>query len=638
MPGATITSSYLCLRCLRASQHALTRTSTITSPPARSRRCLSASPQLLRSSSTSAQERGHERDAPATIKHQTEAGNGPPSTAPTTATTSTTKKEGEDVEAGAAAAATAAAKEPGAMSRRLEALTEEGLEAGGRGGARRAAAMVEDAGFSEELRQRLEERIAGANFASRYAQPLAQAGLPPGAGKGTRDLAGARPWTGAESVEDASLRMLDDAVRPMKKAVPRNPAVRPPSRVDTGMSAASGRGENRGVRLAEAKERTGLYHLQKDGEGMSEDEREKLRREMRERFQPGARGGPMSVRALEGMANQRIEDAIARGQFKNIPRGRKLERDYNASNPFLDTTEYFMNKIIQKQEIVPPWIEKQQELVTAAARFRNRLRTDWKRHAARMLSSEGGSLEMQIRRAQSYAEAEKLANPRKRKEEKITAVDTEGHLSQITLAGELKVPAAPESHSSSQPPEKITVKATTVGSTDGKAASPRQDAEELIDEFMVENPGPSPPTTTTEGSSSAPRVIPAPYPFRDPAWVNSERSFLELSIKSLNALTRSYNLMAPELAKKPYFSLDRELAAAFADVAPQLPGEIRDRALEPKGKSLGGGAAGRGAGIMDHFGTEQKVNIWDDMRQVYGFRQLWRDLFPKKNKKNKGAE
>lgn len=78
-----------------------------------------------------------------------------------------------------------------------------------------------------------------------------------------------------------------------------------------------------------------------------------------------------------------------------------MERDYNANSPFLDTTEYFMNKIIQKQEIVPPWIEKQQELVKSATVFRSRIRKDWKRHAARVIASKGGGLQEQVRRAGS---------------------------------------------------------------------------------------------------------------------------------------------------------------------------------------------------------------------------------------------
>lgn len=42
-----------------------------------------------------------------------------------------------------------------------------------------------------------------------------------------------------------------------------------------------------------------------------------------------------------------------------------------------------MNGMIKKQDIVPPWIEKQQEVASAAATFRKRLRHDWKRHVAR---------------------------------------------------------------------------------------------------------------------------------------------------------------------------------------------------------------------------------------------------------------
>ena len=103
-----------------------------------------------------------------------------------------------------------------------------------------------------------------------------------------------------------------------------------------------------------------------------------MRKILKERFTAGARPMPGSVQGLAALANERIEDAIARGQFKNIARGKGLnvERDYNANSPFLDTTEYFMNKIIQKQEIVPPWIEKQQELIKAANVFRARLRVD----------------------------------------------------------------------------------------------------------------------------------------------------------------------------------------------------------------------------------------------------------------------
>ena len=60
-------------------------------------------------------------------------------------------------------------KEQGAMSRRLEEMASDNLETGGRS-ARKA---VEEAGFSEELKARLQEKIASASFKSDNASAFA---------------------------------------------------------------------------------------------------------------------------------------------------------------------------------------------------------------------------------------------------------------------------------------------------------------------------------------------------------------------------------------------------------------------------------------------------------------------------------
>lgn len=82
------------------------------------------------------------------------------------------------------------------MSRRLSQMSEESLEEGG-SSARKA---VEEAGFDENLKRRLEERIAGANFKNEYANILAQVELPSSADKMTKAIAGAKAWDGNESV------------------------------------------------------------------------------------------------------------------------------------------------------------------------------------------------------------------------------------------------------------------------------------------------------------------------------------------------------------------------------------------------------------------------------------------------------
>ncbi|KAJ4286398.1 hypothetical protein N0V88_008021 [Collariella sp. IMI 366227] len=287
----------------------------------------------------------------------------------------------------------------------------------------RSNSSIEEAGFSDELKAQMLDRVAGAKFHQEHSSAFSQAGvnsqLPDSAGFGTRAMASAQPWTGQESTEDAVLRMLDDARKPLAPGLRGKSVV--PEPVD--MRISKREVGTAGQRVSSAREKAHAYAgmgFKSEGKGLSDAEREAMRREFKERFQPGARAMPNTVSGLAALANERIEDAIARGQFKNIPRGKGVERDTRADNPFIDTTEYIMNKMIKRQEIVPPWIEKQQELVKAANNFRARLRNDWKRHAARMIASGGGTLEQQMARAAAHARAEEIHNPRRRNSEQIS--------------------------------------------------------------------------------------------------------------------------------------------------------------------------------------------------------------------------
>lgn len=496
----------------------------------------------------------------------------------------------------------------GAMTRRLKELSEESLETGGRS-ARKA---VEEAGFSEDLKRELEKKIADASFRSDNASAFAQVNMPASAGKGTRDIAAAQPWTGTEGVEDASLRMLNDAHKPLRGAS-KTPSVRgPPSKVDTGRPKTK---PGAGARLASARDRSSVYSYMNEQEGLSDEEREKFRREMKARFQPGARAVPASIQGLSSLANERIEDAIARGQFKNLPdRGKKMERDYNANSPFIDTTEYFMNKIIKKQEITPPWIEKQQEVISTANTFRRRLRNDWKRHVSRTIASRGGGLESQMRLAEEYAYAETLENPTKKQLETINTIDDKGHMSQITISGQLKPTPTDDA---TQLEEEIEVMEQTFND-DGSLKPPEDQVKVSTQQpLLTQAPPPQPPRRSNVS------------PFRDPQWEETERSYHNLAIQNLNSLTRSYNLMAPDLAKKPYFSLERELRSCFADVAPEVANAIRERALAPKVKNIE--VIGHTPGsVLEKFSMDKASQVYDERKPQYGFKEFWRDLFASK--------
>ncbi|KAM0339208.1 hypothetical protein ACHAPU_011010 [Fusarium lateritium] len=438
------------------------------------------------------------------------------------------------------------AKELGPMARRLEEATEEALFTGGRAGRQ----AVQDAGFSEELKERLLNKIADANFKSENASALAEASLSSTAGEGTRHIASAQAWMGEENPADTALRMLDDARKPLAPGL-RGKFQPPP--VDMRLQRQPRR--SAGEKVAKARDKVSTYvgmGDQQSKNGMSEEEKKAWRKELRERFEPTARAMPNTITGLAALANERIENAIARGQFKNIPRGTGIERDTRADNPFIDTTEYIMNKMIQRQDMVPPWIEKQQELAKELTTFRSRVRNDWRRFAARMIASRGGSLQEQIRRAEEYAAAEEVHNPIARKK------------------------------------------------ADGEA-------QELKDASPVVG-----------------------RPFRDSDWEKTEAAYHKLSVERLNTLTRSYNLMAPDLAKKPYYSLERELKACFAEVAPTIAREIQNRATGGKARSLGGGKAGKQTGLLEALTGGDNVKIHVEVQEkAYGMREWWRDLWKK---------
>ncbi|KAL2431603.1 hypothetical protein ABEF95_012251 [Exophiala dermatitidis] len=547
--------------------------------------------------------------------------------------------------------ATSNEQEEGAMSRRLAEMAEETIDTGSRSDRR----LIQEAGFSDDLKKQLEERIAQTEFAAQNQRAASVVNMPTAAGKGTQDIAGAQPWTGSESLHDSALRMLDDSHKRLRTPF-RTPAI--PQKVN--LRPAPKKSVSAADRLANARDKTSIYAIAQQHD-MSQDERDKWRKELKDRFSPGARPMPTTLQGLSSLANERIEDAIARGQFKNIPRGKgkNVERDYNANSPFLDTTEYFMNKIIQKQEIVPPWIEKQQELVKAVASFRGRLRNDWRRHAARMISSTGGSVEDQIRRAKGYALAEERVNPRVQKVESLSAISSDGNLTNITVeeriaAGER---AEPEEAVEIRVTEESAQQSETGASTTTATSTAQQDTTHTATplDTEVDTPTPSPIESTSSTTNSAPQqpqprprpsVLPMPYPFRDPIWEKAELAYHSLAVKELNDLTRSYNLMAPKIAQKPYYNLQRELNRCFADVAPTLANAILERSRKPAVKIAVMGH--REGGVLERFGEGigaekyrgHEGRIRDEVEgKGYGFREFWRDLFggPKRQRERGAA-
>jgi len=238
--------------------------------------------------------------------------------------------------------------------------------------------------------------------------------------------------------------------------------------------------------------------------------------------------------------------------------------------------------MMKKQDIKHEWIEKQQEIDTTARRFRSRLRADWRRHAARVISSKGGTLVEQMQRAEAYAAAEK-AHHQVRHIKRITANEDVNHFSQISMSGELK------------------------GALEGTVTDDRT-LQATDDDLKMQ-------------------II----PFRDNDWEVAEQPYHIQLVKSLNDMVRSYNLIAPQPSKRVYFSLKRELEGCFADEAPLIGGEIHRRAMQPKASyQVRSSSAAASVPFLKSL-DENPAKIYDENIEAkgYGMREFWKDLWGK---------
>ncbi|GAO48848.1 hypothetical protein SAICODRAFT_24994 [Saitoella complicata NRRL Y-17804] len=319
-------------------------------------------------------------------------------------------------------------EEPSALQRRFEALAETAAPTKLDPMAGPAAYQPVDSpdsskpadelesGLTKEDLARLEQLVLDASFKNEHAGAFAQVTIPSSADKLTRQIAADRPWTGEESQADAVLRMLTDSHKPlrMRGVAPKiqdptfvggrvgSEPLQPP----TGMSK-----RKTGHRLLAAKEGVLEYTLDKE---TGTDARKKKRgpghSSLAEKLSPGFEGGAAaSIGGLRTLADSRIEAAIARGEFAKLPgRGKPAVHDNLASSPFIDNTEYFLNRIIQRQGALPPWIEAQVELEERIEQFRAGLRDEWQRRVVRQIAFHGKSVDEQVARAEAYAESERL--------------------------------------------------------------------------------------------------------------------------------------------------------------------------------------------------------------------------------------
>ena len=202
-----------------------------------------------------------------------------------------------------------------------------------------------------------------------------------------------KPWDGDEPVDHSVLRMIMDKYRhplrvegaakrnlpqPQSSYTPPAPPKEEKSSQKKKVERESKQREIKQTRIVHAKDAAFHYAFEKkyptptSSQGPTkkdidwEDwETEKV---------------PRSINDMGLLSDEVIRSARARGEFNDLPgRGKPMELDPLINNPFVDRTEYYMNRMMQRNGAAPPWVMMQQEVDTEISTLRLQMKTAFKR-------------------------------------------------------------------------------------------------------------------------------------------------------------------------------------------------------------------------------------------------------------------
>jgi len=183
--------------------------------------------------------------------------------------------------------------------------------------------------------------------------------------KDIADTVANKPWDGTESVHDINLRMLLDLKPPPIKY--QKTIITPPMSIKD--------------RIENAKESSLDYKI-----GNTKKEEDNFRELYKEKLLgPSMFLNSSSPHTLIGMAttlaDAKINASINHdtGHFNDTGdmssvRGKPLDREHLRN---CTDTNYFMNHILNKQEVLPPWIDSQQSIDRQIIDFRKNMDNEW---------------------------------------------------------------------------------------------------------------------------------------------------------------------------------------------------------------------------------------------------------------------
>jgi DnaJ family protein C protein 28 len=100
----------------------------------------------------------------------------------------------------------------------------------------------------------------------------------------------------------------------------------------------------------------------------------------------GAQDAPRSEEERRSLVEQRIQEAMRRGEFDNLPgKGKPLNLD---KNPYLDPSLEMAYRLLHNNALAPEWIERDKEIRRDLEQARARLRLAW--HHYQQIQAEAG--------------------------------------------------------------------------------------------------------------------------------------------------------------------------------------------------------------------------------------------------------
>lgn len=272
-------------------------------------------------------------------------------------------------------------KDEGYMKRRLEQLEEAAMEfgydkekmMGSKILKKPKESLIDQDPQLKQIYNTLDEK----KFENEYQGEISYSRIPIYVGKESENIALLKPWKGGNNAEDLNSILQNEI---MLKKYNGNW-----KRKGTLVAPRSlRRSENIQDRLHKAREKTLDYTLAKYDQKMpnKDEEYEKQQSEkFREMYKERLLGvEQVSLSALnhsiKSLADSKIEEAMSKGAFNNLPRGRAIDNEFN-HNAYVDGTEYHLNKMLKNQKVTLPWIEKQGSVHIEIQDFRRRLKNDW---------------------------------------------------------------------------------------------------------------------------------------------------------------------------------------------------------------------------------------------------------------------